>query len=273
MLGKLIKYDMKALNRFLVLIHAFLLLAAICGRFFITSKIYFSAEEDTPFGISQFLLSLSLLLFVAVICAANFGTIIIIAIRFYKNLYSDEGYLTHTLPISKGIHLLSKTISGSIWFLIDSVLLLCSLWIVIFTPSLSAALNENKAEILDALGISNELTLGSFLAIGLIYLIICAISSVIMVYSAITCGQLFSNHRILGSVVCYLLIQTAISILSLFILAISGYFTERIFISSTSSDFGKIMSEAFTYSTVLIVITTVIMYIGTYWLMKKRTNL
>lgn len=39
MLGKLIKYDLKSMNRFLIILHAFLLLIAVLLRVFVTSRI------------------------------------------------------------------------------------------------------------------------------------------------------------------------------------------------------------------------------------------
>lgn len=40
MLGKLIKYDLKALNPILIFVHAFLLLAALCIRIFISGRLF-----------------------------------------------------------------------------------------------------------------------------------------------------------------------------------------------------------------------------------------
>lgn len=108
MLGKLIKYDLKSLNRFLVMIHALLLLTALLVRYFLTGQIHSSTPQNS------LLLALSITLYVLILIAVSFATAIIITIRFYKNLFSDEGYLTHTLPVTRGQHLLSKTIAGSI---------------------------------------------------------------------------------------------------------------------------------------------------------------
>lgn len=96
MLGKLIKYDMKALNRFLILIHGFLLFAALLVRFFLTGRVLVETPKDGT------LLGLSFLLFFLIIMGVSFGTFIVITVRFYKNLFSDEGYLTRTLPVTSG---------------------------------------------------------------------------------------------------------------------------------------------------------------------------
>lgn len=146
MLGKLIKYDMKALNRFLILIHGFLLFAALLVRFFLTGRVLVETPKDGT------LLGLSFLLFFLIIMSVSFGTFIVIAVRFYKNLFSDEGYLTRTLPVTSGQHLLSKTIAGSIWASLDMILLLASFYIISATPFVVDAFNSNKDLILRELG-------------------------------------------------------------------------------------------------------------------------
>ena len=114
MLGKLIKYDLKSMNRFLIILHAFLLLIAVLLRVFVTSRIQLQTDEGS------LLFAFAILAYVLAITGIAFGTAIVIAVRFYKNLFSDEGYLTWTLPVTPGTHLLAKTISGSIWSFIDN---------------------------------------------------------------------------------------------------------------------------------------------------------
>lgn len=279
MLGKLIKYDMKVLNRFLLLIHVFLLLAAFCGRYFLTSRIIITADniDGTTFNVDQFMLSLAIILFIIIVSGASFGTYIIIAVRFYKNLYSDEGYLTHTLPVTAGTHLLSKTISGSIWAFIDSIAVTAAMWIVIVTPSVSDAFAENKDTILEVLGFSNNMTPGFLFAAFILFCVVSSISNMIMIYAAIVCGQLFSNHRILGAVVSYLGLQTIISILSLVSLAITGYFSDMLYMSSTQTEavtsFAEIFSKTFIFSGIMMVIIMIVLYIFTYCLMRRKVNL
>lgn len=53
MLGKLLKYDMKSLNRFLIVLHAFLLLSALGIRIFLTGRIVAdNTAEGTILGLS-----------------------------------------------------------------------------------------------------------------------------------------------------------------------------------------------------------------------------
>ena len=93
MLGKIIKYDMKAMNRFLIIIHAFLLIYAFFIRILITGRL--TANNVHNLGNTYFLiLGLTVSFGIILLTCVAFATSIIIAVHFYKSTYSDEGYLT-----------------------------------------------------------------------------------------------------------------------------------------------------------------------------------
>lgn len=151
MLKKLIKYDFKALNRYLLLIHAFLLAAAAAVRIFLTEPLRIGDSRSvivSTFGI---------ILFVLIAVGISFATSLLTAIRFYKNLFSDEGYLTLTLPVTRGQHLFSKTIVGTAWCLLDQLLLLGSIFLIFHAEPLRDLFNANKAELLEAFGFTRRL--------------------------------------------------------------------------------------------------------------------
>lgn len=273
MLGKLIKYDMKALNRFLVIIHGFLILSALAGRFFLTNRIQFTEFNDT----TTLMLSLAFMLYFLIVAGVVFGTEMIIAVKFYKNLFSSEGYLTRTLPVTPGQHLLSKTIAATVWCFIDILLVILSMWIVIMTPSVADAYSSNKAEVLKQLGITGDTTPALLIAVIILLVIIGAVSSVIMIYASIAMGQLFSNHRILGAVVSYFIITTVVSIFSLLVMTVTGFFSDYMPIASQNGTLDFNFTEYMIYlckiTAALSVVTSVILYIFTYYILRKKTNL
>lgn len=274
MLGKLIKYDMKALNRFLIVIHGFLLLSAVLGRFLLTDRISFSKPDETM----QLLLALSFLLYFLIIAGVSFGTQLVIVVRFYRNLFSDEGYLSRTLPVSAGQHLLSKTITGTVWCIADFLLLILSMWIIAATPSVVTAYNANKAEILEVLGFTGSITVPALLAAMALLLFISALSGIIMLYASVAMGQLFTNHRILGAVVSYFVISTVISIFSLLAMTVTGFFTQYVPIEyaeqiNTSFNFAEYMIYLTKLTVGVTVISSAVLYIFTYYVLKKKTNL
>ena len=106
MLGKLIKYDLKYMNRFLILIHVFFLAASLCIRLFLTGPLL---QSGTDFSDGKFVLPVTLTFSFYILLATGvyFATYLVAIIRFYKNLFSDQGYLTQTLPVTTGQHLLA----------------------------------------------------------------------------------------------------------------------------------------------------------------------
>ncbi|MDD3866557.1 MAG: hypothetical protein PHX55_02975, partial [Eubacteriales bacterium] len=46
-------------------------------------------------------------------------TYVVVVMRYYKSLYSDEGYLTHTLPVKAGSLLGSKVLTSFIWLILS----------------------------------------------------------------------------------------------------------------------------------------------------------
>ena len=77
--------------------------------------------------IAQILQVTTTLLFtisVIAVVAGIFIALFIVMQRYYKNFFSDEGYLTFTLPVKTGHLLGSKVISAVLWMLF---VLLCTI--------------------------------------------------------------------------------------------------------------------------------------------------
>lgn len=275
MLSKLIKYDMKSLNRFLPVLHLFILLSSIMIRVLITGRI----KPQTSSEQTDFLIILCYVLYFTMITALSTGTYLIAGIRFYKNMFSDEGYLTKTLPITNGMHLLSKTIAGSIWAMVNMCFVYLCSYVVIWTPYIKSVVDENKDDILQEFGFVGKyagLSFSTVLLILLLFSCFGAISSIIMIYASVALGQLFSSHRVLGAVVSYFVISTLISVLSVVAMALLGSETRLIVTSGSLEDefnFVSYMIEIMKISAGLMIITSVILYVATHCIMNKKINL
>lgn len=275
MLKKLIKYDMKSLNRFLLIMHAFFLLFTILIRLCITGRI----APQTSNKQLDFLIMLSSVLYFIIVVSLSTGTYLFIGFRFYKNLFSDEGYLTKTLPVTSSQHLLSKTIAGSIWGTFNMLSIYLCTYIVVWTPYIQSAFESEKAAILQELGFVGKyahLSLSGILVVLILYTCFNAIASTVMIYASVASGQLFSSHRVLGAVVAYFAISTITSILSLIFMALCGRSTIHYFITvDANADFNFIeyMIEVLKFSGILALIITIVLYIITQYIMKKKINL
>lgn len=273
MLGKLIKYDLKSTTKFLLIIHLFLVAASVFGRVFITGRLDFEME-----GVNELLLTLTFVLFIIVFVGVSYGTYIVIAVRFYKNLFSDEGYLTNTLPVTRGMHLLAKTLSGGIWAVIDMFLIFVSTWILLSIPLLTDTIGAHWDEFIRLLGFGGQGDFSLFLAHLTLVSIVGGFCSVISIEASVIFGQLFNSHKVLGAVVSYFAITVVLSVVSTVVMSMTGVLGENLAVSNASPDsmtfsFAGYMTDLLNATLGLSVATAVILYIASFFILKKRINL
>lgn len=278
MLRKLIKYDLRSLSRFLVILHAFLLVSAFLVRFFLMSRIHADTSENEM----QFLLITIILLCTMLLSGISIGTQLLVAVRFYRNLFTDEGYLTRTLPVTNRQHLISKTVAGTIWCAINLTLIYLSLYIIVWTPFISSVITENKQEILEELGLSGTYDMASFRNVMIVYFLfnlISCISTVVMIYASITIGQLFSGHRVLGAVAAYFVISTVISLFLMIIMTVFGsgaftfYYVNNDGWTDVSFNIVDYLWMTIKISMGVEIISTIILAGVMYYIMEKKINL
>ena len=278
MLGKLIKYDFKALSRYLIVIHAMLLITAVLGRLLFVGRLMSDPGRLSNAGAIATIIGI--IIYVILFMTAVFGTMLMIAICFYKNLYSDEGYLTHTLPVTRGQLLISKTVSGSVWMLLDMMMVILSLFILVLTRPVLDSFSSYWDELLSAMGFPASTGYGKILLAFAVLFIVSAVSNVVLIYVSITIGQLFSNHRVLGAVVVYFVINTIVSIISS--IAGSAYSMSTFIHAADESSFVMMVNDGviyqvyarlFLFSLVLEIILAIGAYTVTYLLMQKKLNL
>lgn len=108
MIRKLLKYDFKSMLRFwyVAAITTAVLTVIGCGCMHVVNNT--RSYPEAIIILSWIFLAIVILSYLAFSIVA----IIIIFARFYKNLFTDEGYLTFTLPVKKITVLNSKIISG-----------------------------------------------------------------------------------------------------------------------------------------------------------------
>ena len=278
MLRKLIKYDFKALSRYLIVIHAMLLITAVLGRLLFVGRLMSDPGRLSNAGAIATIIGI--IIYVILFMTAVFGTMLMIAICFYKNLYSDEGYLTHTLPVTRGQLLISKTVSGSVWMLLDMMMVILSLFILVLTRPVLDSFSSYWDELLSAMGFPASTGYGKILLAFAVLFIVSAVSNVVLIYVSITIGQLFSNHRVLGAVVVYFVINTIVSIISS--VAGSAYSMSTFSHAADESSFVMMVNDGviyqvyarlFLFSLVLEIILAIGAYTVTYLLRQKKLNL
>lgn len=193
MLGKLIKYDMKTLSRFLVLIHIPMIVLAIIGRYFGVERILAVGKPELPSV-------LSLLLCIIYWSFISIFTLLYAAVYTYRNLFMHEGYLTLTLPVKTSTQLWAKLLSGALWILIDSLILYVSLIIVVSVPELLAEMQKTMPAVLALFQFSNPSALGWLMSA---LTLVGAFGNMAIILGSLSLGHCFRKHRVLISILSY----------------------------------------------------------------------
>lgn len=265
MLGKLVKYDLKAAAKIFFLIHAVYLVLCFAARFLYMDRLNFS--EPTEPLVFSLLLFISLM--VLLVSALSIITWLQVAFRFYRNLFSREGYLSWTLPVSGPQHLWAKIISGYILMAADLIIISAGILLLTTGRNVTTA----YAQIADGLTAELGYSLGTLALIMFIVCLISCISSIIMIYFSVAVGQLFPSHRVLGAIAAYFITSFVLQIISVIFMLLLGYFPGY----STASLDGKgtmdYMFRLLALSFVLMLVITVAQYIATHYIMKKKINL
>ncbi|MDO4568611.1 MAG: hypothetical protein Q4B99_06605 [Clostridia bacterium] len=219
MLGKLIKHDMRYLSRtILPLVVAIIGIGVLAGALMGLSIHSFTDivgttanPASTPLAIIG--MTISMLIAAFGIGGAAVAVMVIIVGRFYTNLFTDEAYLSFTLPVTGTDHLVSKGISGYIWALIAAVAEIIALLLFMGIMLLIVDIPAEFAGAISGAELPQEFgsIISSTLPILIIYCLIAPMSGLMFMYTCIAAGHRISNkHPILVAVALYIGIMTVI---------------------------------------------------------------
>lgn len=188
MLAKLIKYEWKASYKTLTAVNLTSAILTLLGCLFL--RLAASSREE---GI---LLSILFIVFYTLsLSAFNLVTQFYIYFRFYRNFYTAEGYLMHTLPVTPLQLLHSKLIVGYLWITLNSLLNLLALAALTWSSGLLELPNA-YTELL----ILYRYTFGAsplqFSLLFLASMVISCFSTLMMGYLSILLGQLVEKYKL-----------------------------------------------------------------------------
>ena len=195
MLSKLLKHEFEALARYYAII------GIVMGAVTLFYKGYLLLSLSVR---SDFFVFLDIFMgatYCIVLFGCLFASTMVLIIRFYKNLVTDEGYLTFTLPVSVRQILLSKLISALCMSLLTGLLAVFSVVILRKNiPDLDEIFHIMAEEFLR---MTKDGSGKWFFAAFLIYIAAAFIYSMIVFYTSIALGQTCRNHKVLYSVLFY----------------------------------------------------------------------
>ncbi len=160
-----------------------------------------------------------IMMFYVAMIGVSLGIVIYLAVRYFKNMFTDEGYLTHTLPVTSRQLLISKVMIMSVWELLSSIGVLFSMVVFggVAVFSLASKEGDFASLVIEAMkGLGNLWDMPFFkdfqiFGVSTVFMeLVSCFSGAMIIIASITMGQMIRKHRVLGSVGAYFAINAVI---------------------------------------------------------------
>jgi hypothetical protein len=278
MLGKLLKYEIKATGRTLVLLYVALLILSVINKIFIGGE-FSSQSSDFLYGIPKMV---TMVIYVCIMIAIFVVTFFVIIQRFYKNILGDEGYLMNTLPVSAWQNIVSKLLIGMLWSIVSFIIAVISIFIMGFTLD---DISKGIELIKEGYTIAAPYCNGKLHLLIVEFIIICFIqlaANTLKIYASISIGHLFNQRRILSSFAAFLIITVMENMLSTIIMIPFMPKVERIGqviensignISVFTQNVVPMIHGLFIFSIILDIVLFIIFFVITNYILNKKLNL
>jgi hypothetical protein len=285
MLGKLIKYEWKSLFRVECVILAVMFAFTIVGAVILnTPAVYTMLEEfDSLAGGMQIIFMFSFvstaIMYIVVLIGGVYGSFIYQGVHFYKTMYSDEGYLSHTLPVSSHELLGSKVIVNSIWTIIMTLSAILSAVIIVFSFAHALGYDPSYEQLLEDISETVEIITSRNMGVVLHWVfyvfaavILSPVATICTLFGALTIGQLAKKMRgILG-----IIIYFAICFVSNLINSLAQIVGTLMLMQAESlADLGFHIEQFFARDIKLIiaVLVGVALYFVSHYIITEKLNL
>lgn len=274
MLGKLFKHELWAMSRIMLPVMA--VLVVLAGLSNVSVRYIDMVQSD----FLTFVLALFLVLFFLGVFAAAVVLVVVIVSRFYNNLLKDEGYLMFTLPVSTHELVWSKLLASLVWSVVSALIMLALFWVTAL-HALNVASSAIQMNFELELGgllrfLSEEFSItGGYLALMIVECVFAAVigtfASYLLFYAAMSIGQSFANHKVLMSVVFFLLISFVVQLAVPFVSMGIGEMYSNVNVDVTN--FRTVLQMGMLTSIAVELVYAAILYFITNFFLKKKLNL
>lgn len=290
MLGKLIKHEWKNIYKIGCII--VLVIAAVtaigCIMLHIPAMTDLFSEENNLDDFQIVMWSMmgiaSMMLYIFMLVGATYGMYIFLGVRFYQTMYSKQGYLTHTLPVTAHQLLVSKLLISGIWSLIVTIAVFASVFALVIS-----LLNGVFASVIDLggfdsiweiLGIAIEEMGEAFAAQGLnlthytitmiLMLVVGPFFGLMILFGCLTLGQLSKKMKLFMGILAYLGVMLLNMIIGMVIQMIS---TINYSVSMVSDGTVTNMNGSYDASLIVTTAMAVMLYISSHYILTKKLNM
>lgn len=276
MLGKLLKYEFKNTYKLMFIIYGIMAFVTILGCIAMYSN---SDPAGMTNQIQEIFFTAAMVFYVLGVFALFVVSYVYMCVHFYKTMYSDQGYLTHTLPVGQMSTFNVKLFVSFCWLMLSLIILFLSIIFLGCAANRGFSFDSDfymaMADFKNLFGIPFH----TFIIYMILSMIISCLQYLLMVFASGSIGQLFTKHKIAASIgagiVFYMLGQIAASIL----MVLTGYFgfmnniNVAVYDVSENAAFGTAFSSMLHSGLLFSIIECVIFYIVCMVIIKKHLNL
>lgn len=270
MLMTMLKHEWKATWKMLALLNIATLALALIGR------IILIFESSIP----EFIAAIYLVVFFFMIIASSCATFIILVLRYYRNLYTDEGYLTNTLPVSAATRLNAKIINHMAWFFLNILCIIAAFAIFVSAEVPMSDMWTGITNVASMLPQFFAVNAALFWILMLVTMIISSLMTILMFYFSISVGCCFNTHKVLASVVSYLITYVVLQIVSSIIMVVIGLNYGEVLqadvplnVAGTTPQLLPFFHTTMIVAIVICVVVNIIFYLVSHYLLAKKLNL
>ena len=215
MLGKLLKYDLKWIYKVVGVFYVLAFIFSVLGRVIsqIEDSLVFLIITKVLFGFA-----------IAMIINSLVNCMMRLWVRFIRNIYKDESYLTHTLPVSKTTIYESKIIATIICVFTTMVVSVVCLFICYYSKENIEALKG----LLEIAATTYNTTVVKFLLLIIFAIFLEIIYIMLVGYVGIIFGYKSNRNKMLNTLLVGFVSYMAMQVLTLGIMYVIALFSPDI---------------------------------------------
>lgn len=274
MFAKLLKHEWRSTREMLGILCLISLGASLLGGLTMCYLFYSSTHTDVGNDILAIISVLFMMAAMIALAVVGVAAVVVYMGRFYKSRFTDEGYLTFTLPVNTHQNLLASLVNTAVGMVLITLVICLSgcLWMVIafagvegFYPTVWERFPELWEKFWSLVQThAGEIPWG-VVARGMLSALTGAINSLVMLMLAVTVGSLIAKkHKILAAVAVFYGIHVLISIATAFLMSANVALNGGA-LAAASGFFGR--------TALLMTALSLGGYFLMYWLVDRKLNL
>jgi len=252
MLGKLLKYDLKWVYKLVVIFYILAFIFSVIGRGFseIENSLVFNIVSQIAFGFA-----------ISMIVSSLINSLMRLWARFVRNVYKDESYLTHTLPVKKKDIYSSKVITGLVCIFTTTIVAIVCLFICYYSEANIEALKS----ILELAATTYNTTVVKLLLLVSVVLFLEIMFILLVGYVGIILGHKSNKNKMAKSIVIGFVLYIIFQVITLGLIGLYGLFNPNVMnlINTTDIiDVGAIKSVMYAGIGIYVIYIICLYYLG-----------